>query len=109
MDSFQQLTLYIHKMVTDERLKPVHLSLSMALCHSWIESQFERRYRVSRKRLMIASHIRSKATYHKAIKELQQLGYLKYSPSYHPLKGSQITILIDAKPMENPVKQNLRQ
>ena len=101
MDSLQQLTHYINKMVTDERLKPVHLSLSMALCHSWIESHFEHRYRVSRKRLMKASHIRSKATYHKAIKELQRLGYLKYSPSYHPRKGSQITMVLEDKQRED--------
>ena len=101
MDSIEQLTRYIHKMVSDERLKPVHLSLSMALCHSWIESRFESPYHVSRRLLMRASHIRSKATYHKAIKELQRLGYLKYSPSYHPRKGSQITMAIEEKPSEN--------
>ncbi|NOT74941.1 MAG: hypothetical protein HOP08_08425 [Cyclobacteriaceae bacterium] len=48
------------------------------------------------------SHIRSKATYHKAIKELQRLGYLRYSPSYHPRKGSQITMIIENTTNEQP-------
>lgn len=41
---------------------------------------------------MSASRIRSKATYHKVIRELQFFGYLKYQPSYHPVKGSAIEL-----------------
>jgi hypothetical protein len=43
---------------------------------------------------MKASRIRSKATYHKALKDLQMYGYVKYLPSYHPLKASEV-IMID--------------
>lgn len=39
------------------------------------------------------SRIRSKATYHKALGELQKYGYFKYAPSYHPQKASEIEIL----------------
>lgn len=92
MDKLQQLTHYISRMVSDTRLKPVHLSLSLALCHVWITSQFQRPYRISRRLMMKASRIRSKSTYHRALKELQAFGYLKYSPSYHPRKASEVVI-----------------
>jgi len=94
MDKYNQLTHFINRMVSDNRLKPVHISLSIALCHSWISNQFEHPYRVSRSILMKASRIRSRATYHKALKELQTYGYVKYVPSYHPLKASEV-IMID--------------
>lgn len=93
MDKFTQLSCFINRMVSDSRLKPVHISLSLALCHGWIANQFQRSYRVSRSMLMRDSRIRSPATYHKALNELQMYGYFKYSPSYHPNKASKIEIL----------------
>ncbi len=96
MEELRQLTNFINKMVSDHRLKPVHLSLSLALCHIWIRSRFQRHYRISRRTLMEASRIRSRATYHKAIQELQKFGYLKYFPSYHPMKASEIELLNDS-------------
>src|SRR5688572_20120617 len=93
MDKYYQLTHFINRMVSDTRLKPVHISLSIALCHSWISSQFQHPYRVSRSILMKASRIRSRATYHKTLKELQMYGYVKYLPSYHPLKASEVIMM----------------
>lgn len=92
MDKHDQLTHFINRMVSDSRLKPVHISLSIALYHSWISSKFQYSYRVSRSILMKASRIRSRATYHKALKELQMYGYVKYLPSYHPVKASEVII-----------------
>ena len=48
---------------------------------------------VSRRKLMSLSKIKSFATYHKCISELENCGYIKYMPSYHPIFGSQIVIL----------------
>lgn len=101
MDKLQQLSKFIHQMVSDDRLKPIHIALSTALCHALITNEFQQPYPVSRRLLMSASGIRSKATYHKAIRELQLFGYLKYSPSYHPVKGSAVMILIDSNTNAN--------
>lgn len=92
MEELQQLTRFINTVVTDTRLKPVHVLLSLALCHCWMKNRFQRSYRVSRRVLMEASRIRSRATYHKVIRELQEFGYLKYFPSYHPVEGSKVEI-----------------
>jgi len=43
--------------------------------------------------------ISSNATYHKCIKELNEFGYLRYSPSYNPYKGS-LVYLFDFYPSE---------
>ena len=41
---------------------------------------------------MQAAHIRSIATYHKVLYDLQDFGYLHYWPSYHPVKGSLVSL-----------------
>jgi hypothetical protein len=88
----EQLSCFINRVASDVRLKPTHTSLSLALCHSWIRSQFANAFSVSRKKLMKAAHIQSIVTYHKVITDLQIFGYLDYLPSYHPSKGSTVTL-----------------
>jgi len=39
---------------------------------------------------MKLSRIKSTATYHKVLRELQAFGYIEYVPSYDPYKGSQV-------------------
>ena len=48
---------------------------------------------ISRSLVMRLSRIRSIVTYHKLMKELQALGYIRYIPSYHPGKRSMIYLL----------------
>ena|SRR5687768_7667672 len=93
METPDQLSDFISRVASDERLKPTHISLYVALCHSWIINRFKQRYNVSRKRLMRQSRIQSKSTYHKAISELVDMGYISYRPSYHPKEGSKVTLL----------------
>ena len=97
MKRVEQLSLYINRMVSDIRLKPIHVALSTALCQAWIINKFQQPYHVSRRRLMHASHIQSKATYHKTLRELQAFGYVEYHPSYHPVKASSITLKLESK------------
>ncbi len=50
--------------------------------------------RISRKRVMELARLRSIPTYHKYMKELQTMGYIVYSPSYHPMLGSKVKLLM---------------
>jgi hypothetical protein len=52
--------------------------------------------------VMKISKIGSKATYHKCLKELDVWGYLKYTPSHNPLKGSKILMFIFETTREQP-------
>jgi hypothetical protein len=47
------------------------------------------------------SRIGSIVTYHKKIKELKAWGYIEYTPSCHPKKGSKI-ILLNRNPFDMP-------
>jgi hypothetical protein len=97
MDRPPILIHYIHRLVSDSRLKPAHLLLSIAICDKWASCEFTRAYQVSRGALMKASRIKSTATYHKAIRELQKFGYVRYYPSYHPTKGSRIEMICETR------------
>jgi hypothetical protein len=94
METLDQLSDFISRLASDERLKPTHISLYVALCHAWTTSRFQQCYNVSRRQLMRLSRIQSNSTYHKAISELVDMGYITYRPSYHPKEGSEVTLLI---------------
>jgi hypothetical protein len=95
MEKLDQLSDFINRVVSDERLKPTHVALYVALCHAWITNRFQQRYNVSRRKMMRLSRIKSKSTYHKAISELVDMGYISYHPSYHPKEGSKVTLLVN--------------
>lgn len=77
-------------MGSDSRMLSTHVSLLTALFVLWHQSGFANPFMVSRKKLMAFSRIASIATYHKCIRELDAFGYIRYQPSYHPIKGSLI-------------------
>jgi hypothetical protein len=94
MEKLEQLSSFMNGVALDVRLRPTHTSLFLAICHAWSTSQFADAFHVSRRRLMFAAHIRSIATYHKVIGDLQVFGYLDYWPSYHPVKGSRVRLKV---------------
>ena len=93
METPDRFTNLISRVASDRRLRPTHISLYVALCDAWIMSSFQLCYNVSRKQLMTLSRIQSKTTYHKTMSELISMGYIHYSPSYHPMEGSKVTLL----------------
>jgi hypothetical protein len=92
MDRLQDLVTFMHMLVSDFRLKPTHISPCVALCHAWVRSNFQITSQVSRSKLMDRSRIQPRATYPEVMKDLQAFGYLKYAPSYHPVKGSSVCL-----------------
>lgn len=84
----------IARITSDNRLKPFHIALYIALCHSWGNSRFANWFHVSRGKLMTLSRIRSITTYHKTITDLVNLGYIGYRPSYHPVKASIVSLTV---------------
>ncbi|MBB5639103.1 hypothetical protein HDE68_005041 [Pedobacter cryoconitis] len=79
---------WVRRMGSDGRMLATHISLFTALFVCWQQSGFKNPFAVTRKKLMAFSRIASIATYHKCIRELDEFGYIRYQPSYHPLKGS---------------------
>ena len=80
----------LKRMSMDGRLNATHIGLLSALFVHWQRGGFKSPFSITRKMLMAFSRIASIATYHKCIKELDEYGYIRYEPSYHPKLGSQV-------------------
>ena len=74
----------------DRRVNVFHLAVYAALLHLWYKAELRNPVQITRQRVMSLSKISAYATYHKCINKLVDLGYIVYSPSYHPVKGSMI-------------------
>lgn len=85
---------YLIEAGQDTRLNVWHLALLVALVQLAHLQQEEHIIRVSRSRLMKKSHIHTLPTYHKYFKQLQEFGYIRYTPSYHPGYRSTVEFLI---------------
>ena len=79
---------WLRHMGADKRMLATHISLFTALFVCWQHSGFTSPIAITRKKLMAYSRIASTATYHKCIRELDEFGYIRYQPSYHPKLGS---------------------
>jgi hypothetical protein len=76
------------RMGNDRRLMATHIGLFTALFVQWQRNDFKSPFPITRKELMAYSKIASVATYHKCIRELDEYGYIRYQPSFDPIKGS---------------------
>lgn len=95
MDDLQRLNKLLRRVTADEDLMPFHLCLYICLCREWIANQCKNPFSVSRSRLMRMSRIRSRTTYHKIISELKTKHYISYKPSYHPVKASRVSLIVE--------------
>jgi hypothetical protein len=87
----KELTDYgklVRRVRGDKRLLATHVSLFTALFIQWQRNSFTSPFPITRKELMGYSKIASVATYHKCIRELDEYGYIRYQPSFDPVKGS---------------------
>lgn len=81
----------------DKRILQSHVALVSALFYYHDENRPLGFFQGSRSKLMRHSHIRSTATYHKRLSDLVNYGYLEYTPSWHPTKGSIFRFLMTDK------------
>ncbi|AQX02336.1 hypothetical protein [Elizabethkingia anophelis] len=78
----------------DSRLNVWHLALLSALVQLAYIQKEGKIIHVSRSKLMEKSHISTIPTYHKYFKQIQDMGYIRYTPSYHPGYRSTVELLI---------------
>lgn len=83
MDFRDWITL-LERLENDKRINVWHLALFIAMMRLSYTQKGKDVIKVSRSKLMRLSHIRTLPTYHKYFKELQNFGYITYTPSYHP-------------------------
>ncbi|CAD0004749.1 hypothetical protein [Flavobacterium chungangense] len=83
---------YLPNYMDDQRLNIWHLAILTAILGLGYKQGQGRRIKVSRRKIMKLSHVNTLQTYHKYFKQLQDLGYLKYKPSYHPSCKSEVKL-----------------
>ena len=108
MNYIKHLTGFFEKVANDRTLNPTHVSLYMAIFQFWNCNRFKNPISISRDEVMRISKISSKSTYHKCLKNLHYLGYIKYEPSYNPFKGSHVHLFNfsdDLKPFTKNEKE----
>lgn len=91
----EPLDLFLARAGKDDRLLPTHMSLFMAILYHSDGGFSSRPFRITRRKLMLYSQIKSKGTYHKCLRELVGYGYVTYQPSFDPIKASTMTILLE--------------
>ncbi|MDQ6470592.1 hypothetical protein RB619_08060 [Flavobacterium sp. LHD-80] len=84
---------YLKLFEKDTRLNVWHFSLLSAVLYLGYRQRQSKIIKVSRSRIMSLSHVKTLPTYHKYFKELQTMGYIKYTPSYNPGYQSEIELL----------------
>ena len=84
MKQEKPMTYFFEKAVKDERIIISHVSLFAAICQCWQNKAFAYPIPITRRELMKLAKIASYATYHKCMRDLDQMGYIRYQPSYKP-------------------------
>jgi hypothetical protein len=88
----QQILLGLTAALHDERLNAWHLAIYFALVELFKQGSSDGPFSISRRKVMKLARMKAAPTYHKYIDELQKMGYIQYTPSFHPTKGSVIVI-----------------
>ncbi|MGB3105381.1 hypothetical protein [Sphingobacterium siyangense] len=92
-DAAKRGLVYLDNICADSRLTVWHISLLLAIVRLAYRQNEKMIIRSSRSKLMSMSHIDTAPTFHKYFKQLQEFGYVKYTPSYHPGYKSAIELL----------------
>lgn len=96
MDSNIDLNIFkrlITTLVKDCRITVWHMGTMIGIIQLATENNISACISISRRRVMECGHINNFVTYHKCIRELQEFGYIRYEPSYHPGIGSKVFLL----------------
>ena len=78
----------------DTRIKQGHITLYLAFFQKWNRQFFKKTITINRELIMEKAKFKSKTTYHNYLRDLNNWGYLKYFPSYHPSRGSKVQMAI---------------
>ncbi|MCE7057684.1 hypothetical protein LZF95_23580 [Algoriphagus sp. AGSA1] len=87
-----QMEYYVDRIVKERDIKPSRVAVFLAMLQLWKEQKRCSPFRVSRRKIMKLSGVKSIVTYHKCISELKDRGLVEYNPSYHPKLGSGVRL-----------------
>jgi hypothetical protein len=88
-----QLSDFFKTIKEDNRITTSHISLYVALFEFWNQNDFQNPVYITRRQVMEAAKINGIATFHKCIKDLNELRYIRYLPSRNPQVNSKVELL----------------
>jgi len=94
MEIFQRLSEFYKAIGDDPRIGLPHISLYFALLHKWNQDQSRNPFLIARGELMKTAKINARHTYNKCMNELDEYGYISYTPSSNPVSGSRVYLNI---------------
>jgi len=97
-----QLNVILEHFNKDARIRQGHITLYLAFFQKWNREFFKKTITINRELIMEKAKFKSKTTYHNYLNDLNNWGYLKYFPSYHPARGSKVKMAIFCgQPVQN--------
>lgn len=100
MNYIKHLTGFFEKIQYDRAISSSQLAIYMALFQCWNKQRFQNPMVIIRDEVMRLSKITSRGTYHRSMKLLHDLGYIRYYPSHSPHYGSEVYMF----PLDDPKK-----
>ena len=91
--ALEQILDFVQHAKADERIKPLHISLYLAIYQYWVLGDCKNPVHVSRRKLMMTAKISSIVIYHKGMNDLCSFKYISYVPSYDPRTRSEVYLL----------------
>ena len=91
MNYIKHLNGFFQRLEVDEKITPHHISLYMALFQLWNMNRFRNQFEVNRMDLMCMSRIGSRNTYSRCMKQLNDWGYIGYSPGGNRYQLSKVS------------------
>nr|WP_319512003.1 hypothetical protein [uncultured Draconibacterium sp.] len=91
MNYIRHLRGFFDHLEQDANITAQHISLYMALFNLWNLNRFREQFEINRLDVMAMARIGSKSTYSKCMKELDDWGYIRYSPGANRYQVSKVS------------------
>lgn len=89
MKEFEELTTFYETIADNAQISAYHICLYISLLRLRSQDSWCNPIRIYRTTVMQDARM-SRKTYNKCMRDLIQLGYLKYEPSTNPISGSKV-------------------
>ena len=93
MNYIRHLNGFFQCLEQDERMTAYHVSLYLSCFRLWNINRFKNPFPICRYEMMRLSRIGSANTYARCIKQLDEWGYIEYSPSANMHSGSMVSCI----------------
>ena len=93
MDICKQFTGFCEKILQDPCVTPAHISLYLAIFLEYLIQKNPDKLNIDRDVLMNQAKISARATYNKCMHELNDYGYIRYTPSFSSFVGSMVYLI----------------